>query len=170
MLFSRFCFLLNEYLSTSETFFNTTVAFMINRIFKIIIFCFRFITIYSTIYSFSQTEEQYIFIHDALLEAVTCGETEVLVRNLPIHIQQLSQMDPGTTVTGMELEFKVNLFRLQHKLRCPTVDSSDRIGLQLPSPLEMLFYLFLFFFVFHTEIRIGKKRILSVRKRQPARE
>jgi len=54
-----------------------------------------------------QTEEQYIFIHDALLEAVTCGETEVPVRNLPLHIQQLSQMDPGTTVTGMELEFKV---------------------------------------------------------------
>ena len=54
-----------------------------------------------------QTEEQYIFIHDALLEAVTCGETEVSVRNLPMHIQQLSQMDVGTTVTGMELEFKV---------------------------------------------------------------
>ncbi|XP_050443629.1 tyrosine-protein phosphatase Lar isoform X3 [Adelges cooleyi] len=53
-----------------------------------------------------QTEEQYIFIHDALLEAVTCGETEVAVRNLPIHVQQLSQMDVTTTVTGMELEFK----------------------------------------------------------------
>ncbi|VVC24818.1 Hypothetical protein CINCED_3A017850 [Cinara cedri] len=53
-----------------------------------------------------QTEEQYIFIHDALLEAVTCGETEVPVRNLPIHIQQLSQMEAGTTITGMELEFK----------------------------------------------------------------
>ncbi|XP_050531444.1 tyrosine-protein phosphatase Lar isoform X2 [Daktulosphaira vitifoliae] len=53
-----------------------------------------------------QTEEQYIFIHDALLEAVTCGETEIAVRNLPMHIQQLSQMDPATTVTGMELEFK----------------------------------------------------------------
>lgn len=55
-----------------------------------------------------QTEEQYIFIHDALLEAVTCGETEVPVRNLPVHIQQLSQMDAGTTITGMEQEFKVN--------------------------------------------------------------
>jgi len=54
-----------------------------------------------------QTEEQYIFIHDALLEAVTCGDTEVAVRNLPVHIQHLSQMEPGTTVTGMELEFKV---------------------------------------------------------------
>lgn len=59
------------------------------------------------LFSISQTEEQYIFIHDALLEAVTCGETEVSVRNLPMHIQQLSQMEAGTTVTGMELEFKV---------------------------------------------------------------
>lgn len=58
--------------------------------------------------NYQQTEEQYIFIHDALLEAVTCGETEVAVRNLPMHIQQLSQMEVGTTVTGMELEFKVN--------------------------------------------------------------
>eukprot|EP00106_Octopus_bimaculoides_P006172 XP_014773614.1 PREDICTED: receptor-type tyrosine-protein phosphatase F-like isoform X10 [Octopus bimaculoides] len=53
-----------------------------------------------------QTEDQYIFIHDALLEAVTCGNTEVPARNLGAHIQKLSQPDPGETVTGMELEFK----------------------------------------------------------------
>lgn len=53
-----------------------------------------------------QTEDQYIFIHDALLEAVTCGNTEVPARNLGAHIQKLSQPEPGETVTGMELEFK----------------------------------------------------------------
>jgi hypothetical protein len=31
---------------------------------------------------------------------------------LPMHIQQLSQMDAGTTVTGMELEFKVHFLIL----------------------------------------------------------
>ena len=54
-----------------------------------------------------QTEDQYIFIHDALLEAVTCGNTEVPARSLSGHIQKLMQPEPGETVTGMELEFKV---------------------------------------------------------------
>ncbi|XP_030647921.1 protein tyrosine phosphatase receptor type Fa isoform X4 [Chanos chanos] len=53
-----------------------------------------------------QTEDQYIFIHEALLEAVTCGNTEVPARNLYAHIQKLSQVPPGETVTSMELEFK----------------------------------------------------------------
>lgn len=54
-----------------------------------------------------QTEDQYIFIHEALLEAATCGNTEVPARNLYAHIQKLTQPPPGETVTAMELEFKV---------------------------------------------------------------
>uniref|UniRef100_A0A668AGD9 Receptor-type tyrosine-protein phosphatase F n=1 Tax=Myripristis murdjan TaxID=586833 RepID=A0A668AGD9_9TELE len=53
-----------------------------------------------------QTEDQYIFIHEALLEAATCGNTEVPARNLYAHIQKLTQAPPGETVTAMELEFK----------------------------------------------------------------
>ncbi|XP_017907487.1 PREDICTED: receptor-type tyrosine-protein phosphatase delta isoform X27 [Capra hircus] len=53
-----------------------------------------------------QTEDQYIFIHDALLEAVTCGNTEVPARNLYAYIQKLTQTETGENVTGMELEFK----------------------------------------------------------------
>ncbi|XP_069378730.1 protein tyrosine phosphatase receptor type Fa isoform X10 [Paralichthys olivaceus] len=53
-----------------------------------------------------QTEEQYIFIHEALLEAATCGNTEVPARNLYAHIQKLTHIPPGETVTAMELEFK----------------------------------------------------------------
>ncbi|XP_008276384.1 protein tyrosine phosphatase receptor type Fa isoform X10 [Stegastes partitus] len=53
-----------------------------------------------------QTEDQYIFIHEALLEAATCGNTEVPARNLYAHIQKLTQVPPGDTVTAMELEFK----------------------------------------------------------------
>ncbi|KAM8850954.1 receptor-type tyrosine-protein phosphatase F isoform 3-T4 [Spinachia spinachia] len=53
-----------------------------------------------------QTEDQYIFIHEALLEAATCGNTEVPARNLFAHIQKLTQPPPGETVTAMELEFK----------------------------------------------------------------
>ncbi|XP_035277753.1 receptor-type tyrosine-protein phosphatase F isoform X12 [Anguilla anguilla] len=53
-----------------------------------------------------QTEDQYIFIHEALLEAATCGNTEVPARNLYAHIQKLTQVPTGETVTSMELEFK----------------------------------------------------------------
>ncbi|XP_039590547.1 protein tyrosine phosphatase receptor type Fa isoform X11 [Polypterus senegalus] len=53
-----------------------------------------------------QTEDQYIFIHEALLEAATCGNTEVPARNLYAHIQKLTQVPPAETVTSMELEFK----------------------------------------------------------------
>ncbi|XP_071984666.1 receptor-type tyrosine-protein phosphatase F isoform X1 [Engystomops pustulosus] len=54
-----------------------------------------------------QTEDQYIFIHEALLEAVMCGNTEVPARSLYAHIQKLSQVPPGESVTSMELEFKL---------------------------------------------------------------
>lgn len=63
-----------------------------------------------------QTEDQYIFIHDALLEAVTCGNTEVPARNLYAYIQKLTQIEAGENVTGMELEFKV-----LHRRGCPLV-------------------------------------------------
>ncbi|XP_056233807.1 protein tyrosine phosphatase receptor type Fa isoform X3 [Seriola aureovittata] len=53
-----------------------------------------------------QTEDQYIFIHEVLLEAAACGNTEVPARNLYTHIQKLTQIPPGDTVTTMELEFK----------------------------------------------------------------
>ncbi|XP_034093303.1 protein tyrosine phosphatase receptor type Fa isoform X5 [Gymnodraco acuticeps] len=53
-----------------------------------------------------QTEDQYIFIHEALLEAATCGNTEVPARNLYAHIQKLTQVSAGESVTAMELEFK----------------------------------------------------------------
>uniref|UniRef100_A0A9J7ZUB9 protein-tyrosine-phosphatase n=1 Tax=Cyprinus carpio carpio TaxID=630221 RepID=A0A9J7ZUB9_CYPCA len=53
-----------------------------------------------------QTEDQYGFIHEALLEAVACGNTEVAARSLYSYIQNLSQVEAGEHVTGIELEFK----------------------------------------------------------------
>ncbi|XP_075901581.1 protein tyrosine phosphatase receptor type Fa [Nelusetta ayraudi] len=53
-----------------------------------------------------QTEDQYVFIHEALLESATCGGTEVPARNLYSHIQKLTQIPPGETASTMELEFK----------------------------------------------------------------
>ena len=62
-----------------------------------------------------QTEDQYIFIHDAVLEAITCGDTEVAARSLHGHLQSLMQSYVGgrpgdsTTLSGMtgvQVEFK----------------------------------------------------------------
>ncbi|KAJ8008280.1 hypothetical protein DPEC_G00103170 [Dallia pectoralis] len=53
-----------------------------------------------------QTEDQYVFIHDSLQEAVLCGITEVPARNLYAYIQKLTAIEGGDNVTGMELEFK----------------------------------------------------------------
>ncbi|XP_034744853.1 receptor-type tyrosine-protein phosphatase S-like isoform X11 [Etheostoma cragini] len=54
-----------------------------------------------------QTEDQYSFIHEALLEAVACGNTEVAARSLYSYMQKLSKVEPGEHITGMELEFKI---------------------------------------------------------------
>ncbi|XP_061834727.1 receptor-type tyrosine-protein phosphatase S-like isoform X2 [Nerophis lumbriciformis] len=53
-----------------------------------------------------QTEDQYSFIHEALLEAVACGNTEVAARSLYSYMQKLAKVENGEHVTGMELEFK----------------------------------------------------------------
>ncbi|KAI5628188.1 protein tyrosine phosphatase, receptor type, D isoform X17 [Silurus asotus] len=53
-----------------------------------------------------QTEEQYVFIYDALLEAVMCGNTEVPARNLYAYIQRLTQAEPPDNISAMEHEFK----------------------------------------------------------------
>ncbi|XP_069359161.1 tyrosine-protein phosphatase Lar isoform X7 [Maniola hyperantus] len=71
-----------------------------------------------------QTEDQYIFIHDALLEAVICGDTEVPARNLHSHIQKLMRIDTIENITGMELEFK--------KLANMKADSSRFVSASLP--------------------------------------
>ena len=64
-----------------------------------------------------QTEDQYIFIHDAILEAINCGNTELPARNLFNHLHKLTTPQDGSSITGMELEFKVNgsLFGLFQK-------------------------------------------------------
>ncbi len=53
-----------------------------------------------------QTEEQYVFIYDALLEAVSCGNTEVPARNLYAYIQRLSQTEPPEHISGWSRNLK----------------------------------------------------------------
>ena len=43
-----------------------------------------------------QTEDQYIFIHDVLVEAIVCGYTEVTVQELRSHIRKLMEVNIDT--------------------------------------------------------------------------
>ncbi|XP_048579205.1 receptor-type tyrosine-protein phosphatase S isoform X3 [Nematostella vectensis] len=53
-----------------------------------------------------QTEEQYIFVHMAILEATVCGNTEVPVQDLSRTITKLSAVVPGKGITGFADEFQ----------------------------------------------------------------
>ena len=54
-----------------------------------------------------QTEAQYIFTHDALLEVLECGTTEVAARDLPNQYKLLQTEDEKTGKTFLELELQV---------------------------------------------------------------
>lgn len=49
-----------------------------------------------------------MFCHDALLESVLCGNTQMAAHNLRIEINRLRQTNATTKMTGFETEFKVN--------------------------------------------------------------
>ena len=53
-----------------------------------------------------QTEDQYMFIHDAVHEAIVASNTEVSVPRLTEYLNKLMQVLPNEGASGMELEFK----------------------------------------------------------------
>jgi len=57
-----------------------------------------------------QTEDQYVFIHDAVLEAIQSGNTEIPARGLYAHVHRMSERpaDSLTGITGIQLEYRVS--------------------------------------------------------------
>lgn len=53
-----------------------------------------------------QTEEQYIFVHDAIVEYLLTGETQVPLQELRQTIRKLDQIEPDSKVSGFEKQWK----------------------------------------------------------------
>ena len=75
-----------------------------------------------------QTEEQYIFIYEAINEALQSGQTDIVARNLFGHLQRLLQPINDSSLTDMELEFKVKTLAkaTSRKATLPSVFSAAR--------------------------------------------
>ena len=52
-------------------------------------------------------QEQYAFIHDVVLESVTCGDTQISARDLKSVILTLKTRDRMTGKTHFEAQFEV---------------------------------------------------------------
>ena len=65
-------------------------------------------------------QPQYVFIHDALLEAIECGVTEVQARDLQEQYRQLADVDVETKKTGLAMEFEKVESTIHRKLRRTT--------------------------------------------------
>ena len=57
-------------------------------------------------------QDQYIFIHDAILESVTCGDTQIDAGNLRTSMSKLLKKS-HSGMTELELQFAVSTFILQ---------------------------------------------------------
>ena len=55
-------------------------------------------------------QAQYIFLHDAILEGVESGKTDVPADRLRGHVDSLAKMDSSAGETGFEQEFRVWLY------------------------------------------------------------
>ena len=49
-----------------------------------------------------------MFIHDAVMEAVICGKTEIPVHNLRNVVAKMSKRDPQSNLSGFENHFRVS--------------------------------------------------------------
>ena len=57
-------------------------------------------------------QEQYVFLHQAVMEALTCGNTEIAPQDLRIAMNKLARAQKSSQRTGFAKEFKVSVLKL----------------------------------------------------------
>lgn len=61
----------------------------------------------NSLYSLLLFQEQYIFIHDAILEACLCGETTIPVSEFKATYKEMIRIDPQSNSSQLREEFQV---------------------------------------------------------------
>jgi len=56
-------------------------------------------------------QAQYVFIHDALEELITCGDTSFNVQNMRVKVNRMSKVNPETGITGYQKQFQVQIIQ-----------------------------------------------------------
>ena len=62
---------------------------------------------YMYIFVTLSTQDQYVFIHDAILESMTCGDTQIEAGNLRRKLRKLQTRDESGR-TELDLQFAVS--------------------------------------------------------------
>lgn len=55
----------------------------------------------------SVSQEQYVFIHDAILEACLCGETAIPVNEFALTYKEMLKVDSQSNTSQLREEFQV---------------------------------------------------------------
>ena len=63
----------------------------------------------NVLFSSIHLQAQYTFVHDALEELITCGDTSFSVQNMTSRMTELSSVIPGKEITGFKEQFEVYL-------------------------------------------------------------
>ena len=65
-------------------------------------------------------QDQFTFIHDAILESVTCGDTQIAATNLRTTIAKMKRNDSKNQPHGFQYQFKVCMSTLHGKGSLPS--------------------------------------------------
>ena len=60
-------------------------------------------------YLYTTTQDQYAFIHDAVLEWLICGDTKIPAGEMKRAMERLSQKEAQTGQSGYDTQFKVDI-------------------------------------------------------------
>lgn len=72
------------------------------------VFCFFFFPS-SLFFCPAVSQEQYVFIHDAILEACLCGETAIPVNEFVLTYKEMLKVDSQSNTSPLREEFQVTL-------------------------------------------------------------